>query len=78
VEQWRRIVAGVLGRRGATAWCFDRLGRCGVLGRDPDEAQEWVRSWTGQVSAQAHAAAELSDRVAAVTASASEVDGAVR
>jgi hypothetical protein len=49
-----------------------------MLGRDPDEAQEWVRSWTAQVSARAEAAAELSDRVALITSSASSADGDVR
>lgn len=49
-----------------------------MQGRDPDEAQEWVRSWTAQVSAQARAAAELSDRVSTVTASAVGARGAVR
>ncbi|MFC6023308.1 YbaB/EbfC family nucleoid-associated protein [Plantactinospora solaniradicis] len=49
-----------------------------MLGRDLDGAQEWVRSWTAQVSTRAAAATELSDRVATVTASATGADGAVR
>ncbi|MFG2064891.1 YbaB/EbfC family nucleoid-associated protein [Micromonospora sp. NPDC048871] len=49
-----------------------------MLGRSPDEAQEWLHSWTAQVSAQAQAAAELSDRVARLTATATGADGAVR
>jgi hypothetical protein len=49
-----------------------------MLGRDADEAQEWLQSWTAQVSARAEAAVELSDRVSAVTASASSEAGAVR
>ena len=49
-----------------------------MLGRDPDAAQEWLRSWTAQVSEQARATAELSDRVAAVTATAESPDRLVR
>jgi len=49
-----------------------------MLGRELDEAQEWVRSWTAQVSARAQAATALSDRVAAITASAEDADDAVR
>ncbi|GIJ27412.1 hypothetical protein Vqi01_25740 [Micromonospora qiuiae] len=49
-----------------------------MLSQDPDEAQERMQSWAAQVSTRARAAAELSDRVAGLTASASSVDGAVR
>jgi broad specificity phosphatase PhoE len=48
-----------------------------VLGRDLDDAEEWVRSWSTQVSGGAEAAAALADRVAGLTASASGADGAV-
>ncbi|MEU1245504.1 YbaB/EbfC family nucleoid-associated protein [Micromonospora arida] len=37
-----------------------------------------MHSWTAELSARARAAAELSDRVAAITASATGADGAVR
>lgn len=53
-------------------------GRIIVLGRDPDDAEMWIRSWTAQSSTRAEAAARLADRVAEVTAEASGVDGAVR
>ncbi|WP_341721263.1 YbaB/EbfC family nucleoid-associated protein [Micromonospora sp. FIMYZ51] len=49
-----------------------------MLGRSPDEAQEWLHSWTAQVSTRAQAAAELSDRVAGLTATATGANGAVR
>jgi len=49
-----------------------------MLGRNLDEAEDWVRSWSAQVSARAEAATELSDRTAAITASATGADGAVR
>ncbi|GAB4106556.1 hypothetical protein GCM10028790_55750 [Micromonospora taraxaci] len=49
-----------------------------MLGRDPDEAQERLHSWTAQLSTRAQAAADLSERVAAVAASAAGADGAVR
>src|SRR5918995_1054070 len=49
-----------------------------VLGRDPDDAEAWIRSWTAQSSGRAEAAARLADRVAGTTAEASGVDGAVR
>jgi YbaB/EbfC DNA-binding family protein len=48
-----------------------------VLGRDLDDAEEWVRSWSSQVSGRAEAAAALADRVAGLTASATGADGAV-
>jgi YbaB/EbfC DNA-binding family protein len=48
-----------------------------VLGRDGDDAEEWVRSWSTQVSGRAEAAAALADRVAGLTASATGTDGAV-
>lgn len=54
------------------------IGGIEVLGHSPDDAEEWVRSWTAQVSAQAEAAATLADRVAGLSATATGVDGAVR
>jgi len=48
-----------------------------VLGRNLDDAEEWVRSWSSQVSGRAEAAAALADRVAGLTASATGADGAV-
>ena len=48
-----------------------------MLGRNPDDAEEWVRSWSSQVSGRAEAAAALADRVAGLTASATGADGAV-
>ena len=49
-----------------------------MLGRNLDDAEEWVRSWSSQVSGRAEAAAALADRVAALTASATGEDGAIR
>jgi DNA-binding protein YbaB len=49
-----------------------------VFGGDPDDADAWIRSWTAQVSARASAAAEMADRVALITATATGADGAVR
>ena len=49
-----------------------------MLGRDVDDAEEWVRSWSSQVSGRAEAAAALADRVAALTASADGDGGAIR
>jgi hypothetical protein len=53
-------------------------GRIIVLGRDPDDAEVWISSWTAQSTGRAEAATRLADRVAGVTAEASGVDGAVR
>ncbi|MGC4861136.1 YbaB/EbfC family nucleoid-associated protein [Micromonospora sp. DT41] len=49
-----------------------------MLGRDPDAARELLHSWTAELSTRAQAAAELSERVATITASAVGADGAVR
>lgn len=49
-----------------------------MLGQDPDAAQELMHSWTAELSARAEAAAELSDRVATIAASATGAEGAVR
>ena len=49
-----------------------------MLSQDPDEAQERMQSWAAQVSTRAQAAAELSDRVAGLTASATGAHDAVR
>ncbi|HLU32671.1 MAG TPA: YbaB/EbfC family nucleoid-associated protein [Natronosporangium sp.] len=46
--------------------------------RQLDEAQEWLRSWTAQISQRAEAATALSDRVAALESTAEDLDGAVR
>jgi DNA-binding protein YbaB len=49
-----------------------------VLGRDLEDADEWVRSWSASVSARAEAAAQLADRVAAISTTATGADGAIR
>lgn len=49
-----------------------------MLGRNLDDAEEWVRSWSSQVSGRAEAAAALADRVAGLTASATGDGGAIR
>jgi len=49
-----------------------------VLGNDPEAAEEWVRSWSAQVSARAEAATAMADRVAGISASASNLDNSVR
>jgi hypothetical protein len=49
-----------------------------VLGQSPDDADEWIRSWTAQVSERAEAAARLAGRVSGLTATATGADGAVR
>lgn len=49
-----------------------------MLGRDADDAEEWVRSWTAQVSARAEATSALADRVAGLSATAAGEDGAIR
>jgi hypothetical protein len=49
-----------------------------VLGQNVDDAEEWVRSWSSQVSGRAEAAAALADRVAGLTASATGAEGAIR
>ncbi|WP_327035622.1 YbaB/EbfC family nucleoid-associated protein [Micromonospora ureilytica] len=49
-----------------------------MLGQDPEAAQEFLHSWTAELSTRAQAAAELSDRVATIAASATSADGAVR
>ncbi|MCA2215364.1 hypothetical protein [Jidongwangia harbinensis] len=41
-----------------------------MLGRNLDDAEEWVRSWSAQVSGGAEAAAALADRVAGLASSA--------
>ncbi|MGW4942419.1 YbaB/EbfC family nucleoid-associated protein [Actinoplanes sp. NPDC004185] len=45
---------------------------------DIDAAEDWLDSWTASVSAQAERAAELSRRVAALTASAESRDGSIK
>jgi hypothetical protein len=49
-----------------------------VLGHNVDDAEDWVRSWSSQVSGGAEATAALADRVAGLTASAAGADGAIR
>jgi len=49
-----------------------------MLGRDLDDAQQWVDSWSEQISARARAAAELADRVSGIRATAASVDGSVK
>jgi hypothetical protein len=49
-----------------------------VLGRDLDDADDWVRSWSAQVSGRAEAAAALADRVARISSTASGPDGTIR
>lgn len=49
-----------------------------MIGRNLDDAEEWLRTWTSQVSAQAEAAQRMSERVAALTATAGGADGAIR
>jgi hypothetical protein len=49
-----------------------------VLGRNVDDAEEWVRSWSAQVSGRAGATAALADRVAQLSASAVGADRAIR
>ncbi|WP_444947453.1 YbaB/EbfC family nucleoid-associated protein [Micromonospora ureilytica] len=53
-------------------------GRLGMRGQDPEAAQEFLHSWTAELSTRAQAAAELSDRVATIAASATSADGSVR
>ena len=48
-----------------------------MLGRNLDDAEEWVRSWSSPVSGGAGAAAALADRVAGLTSSATGEDGAI-
>ncbi len=40
-------------------------------------AEEWLRSWTAQASARAEAAQQMSERVAALSSTASVADGAI-
>jgi DNA-binding protein YbaB len=49
-----------------------------MLGRDLEDADEWVRSWSASVSARAEAAAQLADRVASISTTATGADGAIR
>jgi hypothetical protein len=48
-----------------------------VLGRNLDDAEDWVRSWSAQVSGRAEAAAALADRVAALSAAATDADDVI-
>ena len=49
-----------------------------VLGGDLDDAEDWVRSWSAQVSGRAEAAAALAERVAGISSSASSADRSIR
>ena len=49
-----------------------------MLGRNLDADRDAMRSWSEHVSGRTEAAAELADRVATLTASASGDDGAIR
>jgi DNA-binding protein YbaB len=48
-----------------------------MIGRNLDDAEEWLRSWTAQASARAEAAQQMSERVAGLTSTASVADGAI-
>jgi DNA-binding protein YbaB len=45
---------------------------------DIDAAEEWLNSWTASVNAQAERAAQLTSRVAALTANAESNDGSIK
>jgi hypothetical protein len=45
---------------------------------DIDAAEEWLNTWTASVNAQAERAAQLTSRVAALTANAESNDGSIR
>ena len=48
-----------------------------MIGRNLDDAEEWLRSWTAQASARAEAAQQMSDRVAGLTSTVTVADGAI-
>jgi DNA-binding protein YbaB len=48
-----------------------------VIGRNLDDAEEWLRSWTAQANARAEAAQQMSERVASLTSTVSVADGAI-
>ena len=45
---------------------------------DIDAAEEWLNTWTASVNAQAERAAQLSSRVAALSAKAESSDGSIK
>jgi len=45
---------------------------------DIDAAEEWLNTWTASVNAQAERAAQLTSRVAALTAKAESADGSIK
>jgi DNA-binding protein YbaB len=47
------------------------------IGRNLDDAEEWLRSWTAQASARAEAAQQMSDRVVGLKSTASVANGAI-
>jgi DNA-binding protein YbaB len=49
-----------------------------MIGRNLDDAEEWLRSWTAQASARAEAAQQMSERVAGLTSTATVADGAIK
>ncbi len=49
-----------------------------MLGPNVEDAEEWVRSWSSQVSGRAEATAALANRVAGLTSSATGDGGAIR
>lgn len=49
-----------------------------MLGRNLDDAGEWVRSWSTQPSGRPEATAALADRVAGLTSSATGDEGNIR
>lgn len=49
-----------------------------MLGRDLDDAEDWVRSWSAEVSGRAEAAAALAERVSAISSTATGADQAIR
>jgi hypothetical protein len=49
-----------------------------VLGRDLDDADDWVRSWSAQGPGRPEAALALAERVSVLTATATGADRAIR
>lgn len=48
-----------------------------VIGGRAEDAEDWLRTWTAQVSARAEAAQQMSERVAGLTSTVSVADGAI-
>ena len=49
-----------------------------VYGQNLDEADEWLRQWTARTSARAEAAQQMSERIAALTSTATAARGTVK